>query len=98
MHASAPAILASRLVVHWLSTYLCLFAQQGRAQDAGHGAEHFCYVYVDLEYFCGAYMDLEHFCAAHVCVCKPCESQDCGSLLVTLFPLELPYVVQAQRT
>ena len=69
MHASAPAILASRLVVHWLSTYLCLFAQQGRAQDAGHGAEHFCYVYVDLEYFCGAYMDLEHFCAAHVCVC-----------------------------
>ncbi len=58
-----------RTILNWLSTYLCLFAQQGRAQDAGHGAEHFCYAYVDLEYFCGAYMDLEHFCAAHVCVC-----------------------------
>ena len=25
-------------ILNWLSTYLCLFAQQGRGQDAGHGA------------------------------------------------------------
>ncbi len=27
-----------RTILNWLSTYLCLFAQQGRGQDAGHGA------------------------------------------------------------
>ena len=25
-------------ILNWLSTYLCLFAHQGRGQDAGHGA------------------------------------------------------------